>query len=169
MAQVAVSKMPSFLSLQAGLLTLLCVSTSWANDPPSNLIHDGIEQLATTLTGRLKSPDQRWRQIAVLPFEALDKEAAEHRLERISSELLSARLSAKPGLLLVERARIDSILKELKRKEAGEIAPNGAANLGRLLGASSVVLGTASSKMGRQHRLGERREGLYRGGLRLKS
>ena len=106
-------------------------------------VQAGIQAIADRLAAALEAQDEAgFRRIAVLPFEALDEDVSAHSVERVSSELMSARLARRPRLLQVERARLDAVVGELKRSERGELSPKGAASVGKLLGANSVVVGS---------------------------
>lgn len=75
---------------------------------------------------------------AVLDFQAGDK------LDRKGAEvavLLSARLSASPDILLVERQEIDKALSEQEIGLAGTVTPDTAAKVGQLVGARVIVTG----------------------------
>ncbi len=76
--------------------------------------------------------------VAVLDFQAGDK------LDRKGAEvavLLSARLSASPDILLVERQEIDKALSEQEIGLAGTVTPDTAAKVGQLVGARVIVTG----------------------------
>ncbi len=106
-------------------------------------VRAGIQKISDQLAAKLEAQDETGlRRIAVLPFKSLDSKVTAHSLERISTELMSARLAQRPRLIQVERARLDGVIGELERSERGELSPQGAASLGKLLGANSVVLGS---------------------------
>jgi TolB-like protein len=106
-----------------------------------NAVQAGISRLADALS---PTGGKQWQTVAVLPFEALDPKAAELSLDKMSSALVASRLGQRPGLLLVERTRIDDVFTELDRKTKGQVSPQGAASVGRLLGARTVVLGSVA-------------------------
>lgn len=109
-------------------------------------IQSGIDALAARLTTAMDEQELTgFYRVAVLPFEAVDDEAKSHELGRVSSELLSSRLARRPNVLQVERSRLDAIVEELDRSKRGELDPDGAASVGRLLGANSVVLGSVAA------------------------
>jgi hypothetical protein len=75
---------------------------------------------------------------AVLPFTA-GKE-----LEEMSQEvpvIVSAFLSTKDGLMMVERAEVDKALSEIELGKSGTVDPETAARVGHLLGAQVLVTG----------------------------
>lgn len=110
-------------------------------------VQAGVQALTEALAAHLKgaSGDGSLRRVAVLPFESLDKDASSFELGRLSAELLSARLALRPGVIQVERARLTAVVQELQRSEKGELSPNGAASVGKLLGANQVVLGSIAA------------------------
>ncbi|MCA9547162.1 MAG: hypothetical protein KC613_22325, partial [Myxococcales bacterium] len=117
-----------------------------AAEPSGNPIQRGVgrlaQQIAQTVGGQQDAVDG-FKRIAVLPFDAIDDTARELKLGRISSELLGSRLALDPAILQVERSRLDALVEELERQKK-DVA-KGAASVGRLLGASSVVLGSVST------------------------
>ncbi|MCK6570985.1 hypothetical protein L6V77_07710 [Myxococcota bacterium] len=104
-------------------------------------VQAGIKRLAGKLGAALAKGGGHLR-LAVLPFEEPEAAAEAHSLGRLSAELLSSRLVLEPRVLLVERDRLDAVVSELRRGERGELSAEGAASVGKLLGATSVVLGS---------------------------
>ncbi len=110
---------------------------------PTDSVQAGIQSITDRIAAALEAQDPSgFRRVAVLPFKGLDQDVTEHNLDRISTELMSVRLAARPRILQVERARLDGVVSELKRSKRGELSPKGAASVGKLLGANSVVLGS---------------------------
>ena len=108
-------------------------------------VQAGVQSLCDALADHLAAKSGgSFQRIAVLPFEATDGEAKSKSLGQLSAELLSTRLSLRPGILQVERQRIGSVVGELQRSEKGEVSPEGAASVGKLLGANQVILGSIS-------------------------
>ena len=113
-----------------------------SGDRPGS-IQAGIQNLAQRLVGGLERASKAgFRRMAVLPFDSIDKKAKKHKLGRVSSELLSSRLSREPKILQVERARLEAVIGELERSERGELSSDGAVSVGKLLGANNVVIGS---------------------------
>ena len=109
-------------------------------------VQEGVQSLATRLVGGMgKTAGDGYRRMAVLPFKVQDPDAEEHQLGRVSSELLSSRLAQNPSIIQVERDRLDSVISEIKRSERGELSKDGAVSVGKLLGASNIVLGSISA------------------------
>ncbi len=119
--------------------------------PESQIQDDGTVQTGILiLTQRLATALEAqeatgFRRVAVLPFKPLDKDVTDHSLDKVSTELMSAKLAQRPRILQVERSRLDAVVSELKRSERGELSPKGAASVGKLLGANSVVLGSVGT------------------------
>lgn len=141
---------PRALVIGVTLMALFCTHASYAASvkptKKSANVQTGMQVITDELaTALAKQKFKGFLRIAVLPFETLDVEAKNHKLGRICSELLSSRLSHKPAILQVERSRLDSVIDELKMSERGELSPEGAASVGKLLGANSVVLGSVAT------------------------
>ena len=113
-------------------------------DKPGS-VQAGVQTLVNKLVeGMQLSTDGGYTRVAVLPFEPSSQSEDERHLGKVSAALLSSRLGAKPSIMQVERARLDTVLAELKRTERGAINPKGAVSVGKLLGASNVVLGSVT-------------------------
>jgi hypothetical protein len=88
------------------------------------------------------------RAFAVLPFTPIDSAttARDTVLDALGfglASLLTTDLSVSPSLQLVERARSDAILRELKLVDDGITDPKTAPRVGRLIGARRVLVGDA--------------------------
>ena len=89
------------------------------------------------------SGDERHLAVAVLDFESDTpqiKATAKH-----VTELLTARLSTHPTLVLVERQRLNEVLSEIEFGISGTVRPDTAATIGRLIGAKALVTGRVFS------------------------
>lgn len=127
------------------LVTLTALLGLFAPADKPGTVQAGVQALSDALAERLAASAKGYRRLAVLPFETLDEEARSKELGRLSSELLASRLAARPGILQVERSRLSSVVDELQRTEKGHISPEGAASVGKLLGANQVVLGSIAT------------------------
>lgn len=115
-----------------------------STDRPGS-VQAGIQTLVNKLVAGMQiTDDGGFTRVAVLPFESSSKSEDERHLGKVSAALLSSRLGAKPSIMQVERERLDTVLAELKRTERGAINPKGAVSVGKLLGASNVVLGSVA-------------------------
>ncbi len=110
---------------------------------PDNPVMAAMHRLAIKLApGMRAAPGLRLRRIAVVPFETTDESDKSKQLGLLSAELLSSRLVLQPGLVQVERQRMAEISDKVKRAEGGQVSPEGAAAMGKLLGANTIVLGS---------------------------
>ena len=87
------------------------------------------------------SADTEKLTVAVLGFETKEKAVVD--LGTKITNLVVARLSANPGIKLVERERLDKILEELGLGLSGIVSDGQAAQIGHLSGAKILVTGRA--------------------------
>lgn len=118
-----------------------------AGPVPSNPVLAGMHHLALRLGSALRQANTAGlSRVAVMPFEALKGAGADaskvESIGAVSAELLSARLAAQPRLLQVERRRIADVVGEIQRVEGGQVSPDGAVSVGKLVGANAVILGS---------------------------
>lgn len=106
-------------------------------------VREEVGALATALYDAIEKRPGLHR-VAVMPFQPLDPESADLHLGEIAAELMRTRTEGRPRLLQVERARLDDVVGELKRADSGELSPDSAASVGKLLGASEVVVGSVA-------------------------
>ena len=78
-------------------------------------------------------------RVAVAPFKVLGG-SGEDWVGEATSELVAAKVSAIENVSVLERGELAQIIAELKRSE-GEIDPNRAVQLGKLVGANHMILG----------------------------
>ncbi len=90
--------------------------------------------------------------VAVMPFSNVNKDTETDWLSEGIAETLTTKLGNVRKIRLVERQRIDSILKEVSLGQSGAIDPATASKAGKMLGAETVVTG-AYQKMGDNLRL----------------
>lgn len=84
------------------------------------------------------------RTVAVFPFELVAADSTLQPLGRALAELLTTDLAQTSRLTVLERARMQLLVDELKLDAGGRVDPATAARGGRLLGAERVVDGTVS-------------------------
>jgi TolB-like protein len=110
---------------------------------PANPVLAGMHALASRLGSGLRQANATGlNRVAVMPFEALTTSEKTESLGAVSAELLSARMAAQPRILQVERRRITDVVGEIQRVEGGQVSPDGAVSVGKLLGANAVILGS---------------------------
>jgi TolB-like protein len=86
----------------------------------------------------------RYQRLAVLPLGEVGPEARKRELGAVVTAELSTTLRRDHGLLLVERARLGSLLAEVKLGEMGLVDPGDAPKLGRLSDAQALVMGSVA-------------------------
>ena len=119
-------------------------AASTSNDRQGS-IQSGVQSLVDKLVAGMNLSDSEGlSRIAVLPFETTSEGEQEVNLGKMSAALLSSRLAAKPGIMQVERGRLNDILSEVKRSEKGQVSKKSAVSVGKLVGANNVILGTLS-------------------------
>jgi TolB-like protein len=80
--------------------------------------------------------------VAVLPFRSEGPNAAKDPFNRALLAMIAVDLAQVPTLTVLERERIDTVLREQRLALSGLIDPSTLAGPARLLGAGSVVSGT---------------------------
>lgn len=110
---------------------------------PTNPVMAGMHRLALKLGSGMRADDpDGLRRVAVMPFEASTEKKEVEELGNLSAELLAGRMAAQPRMVQVERQRLQSVVGEIKRAEGGQVSSDGAVNVGKLLGANAVILGS---------------------------
>lgn len=81
--------------------------------------------------------------VALLPFRSQDntKETRAKPFNRAIQAMVATDLAQVPSLTVLERSKMDYLLRELKLGESGLVDPASAAKAGRMLGAGSLVAG----------------------------
>src|SRR4051812_27433504 len=88
--------------------------------------------------------------IVVAPFRALTNDEASNLLAYGLADLLMVDLSRSHRLAIVERVRMDAMLRELQLVTAGRIDSSTAPRVGRLVGARRIVVGSLGTRPGQQ-------------------
>jgi TolB-like protein len=122
--------------LVASILICALPSSCKATD-----LKEGVEQLARDLGNSV--PEGRSLTIAVSDFPDLQGTVSD--LGRYVAERLVTRLSARPEKFrVIERRRLDQVLGELRLGLSDLVDPAKAKQLGQMLGAQGIVVGTLS-------------------------
>ena len=101
-----------------------------------------IEELAKQIVQAV--PRQR---VAVLPFVELNSKQPTELSNRIYEELITTK-TLRERFILVERRRINDILREQHFPSSDLIDPSTAVEVGRLVGARAVLIGTVAEQVG---------------------
>ncbi len=80
--------------------------------------------------------------VAVLPFQLLTEGEDLLPLQVALADMMTTDLSLSGGLTVLERAQVQSLLREMALEEAGYASPETGARAGRMLRAAHVVQGT---------------------------
>lgn len=125
----------------------LAVATACASNPAARravLIADAdrAAREAVAAESRLDVAKIPARSLAVLPFTVSEHDTLLTPLGFGLAELLSTDLAVSKQLVMVDRLRIDAILRELKLVDEGVTDPRGAPRAGRLIGARRLLIGS---------------------------
>jgi len=80
--------------------------------------------------------------VAVMDFEDTSPDSKFPKCNRALQSFLTTDLAQCRDIVVVERARVDQVIKELKLKDTGLLDPKQAAALGKMLMADAVLLGS---------------------------
>ena len=86
--------------------------------------------------------------VAVLYFDYSGKDPELGVLKKGLAQILISDLSSNPGIQLIERTRLESVMAELKLSGSRKVDKKTAARIGKLLGAQYLILGSYFSLMG---------------------
>jgi TolB-like protein len=85
-----------------------------------------------------------FHRVAIPYFKELGADVTERHLGQLMAELLAAELSQREPFVLVERERLDQVMREHRLKDLGVVDESTAAQFGRVLGAESLISGTVA-------------------------
>lgn len=122
-----------------------CASTPAARRAVLIADADRVAQQAVAAENRLDVAKIPARSVAVLPFTVAEHDTLLTPLGYGLAELLATDLTVSTRLVVVERVRIDAILRELKLVDEGVTDPVGAPRVGRLIGARRLLIGSLSA------------------------
>ncbi len=114
---------------------LLIIAPSYAAE-----LKDAIQILATRLT--MSAPQGRTLRVAVTDFP--DLQGVTTNLGRYIPERLTTLLSQKEIFRVVERRRLEQVLKELTFSTTDLVNPQKARKFGKMLGVEAIIVGTIS-------------------------
>lgn len=97
---------------------------------------------AVARESRIEAASFPARSLAVVPFTVSGRDSLLDPLSFGLPALLSNDLAVSPDVLLVERIKVDAMLRELDLVEAGIVDPSQAPRVGRLVGARRLLMGT---------------------------
>jgi TolB-like protein len=83
-------------------------------------------------------------RLAVLNFDEIGPEVAAKQLGKVTSQILSTKLVDNHGVKLVERSRLDELVKEVKLQNTVSFDAKTAQQVGTFLGAQALLVGSVS-------------------------
>jgi TolB-like protein len=113
-----------------------------APDLPAALDH--LAELIEKAIQAQQSANREKIKIAVAPFVSLGPTAHQKKLGEVTSELLVTRLASKDDIQLIERSQLNQVLEELKLSMLGLTEGSNAEQVGKLLGAEAMIVGSVS-------------------------
>jgi len=106
------------------------------------------DDLTATKDLNARTKDKNARRIAILYFDNSGGEASMDKLKKGLADMLITDLSNVSMLNIVERDKLESILKEQKLNNTKEFDPSTASKVGKLLGAEIILTGGYFDMMG---------------------
>ncbi len=115
-------------------------------DPAARDLKSRVRILADRLHAGFveRAPDAALLRVAVLDFDNLGADAQSQQIGAVVSEVLLSELAQKPRVLVVERKRLKSLVGELKLQSTADIDPRTATEIGKFLGAASMIVGSVT-------------------------
>ncbi|MCX5788869.1 MAG: hypothetical protein NTX64_10255 [Elusimicrobia bacterium] len=111
--------------------------------PDSALARDlPLEGTILSLSSQISDKLPKDRRLLI--SEIHDRDGRLTYLGRYLSGKLQAALSLRPGVLVVSRQRLDVMLDEIRLQQTGLMEPHTVADIGKMLGADTIVYGTVT-------------------------
>lgn len=150
----------------AALAVVLPAMTSWCSRPPVPTSSPAPTATASTAPPIVSSPGATAtvspgaptasKVVAVLPFDVAqavnvsarralsdaDRRSLAEHYSDVARQLLEERVVGLPGIRVVERSRLDAVIRELQLQDTLLIDAGTAAQAGRMLGARYILLGS---------------------------
>ena len=118
--------------------------------PKGPLTHDTVDAAMTQLADRLAGALSRLgggakkRRVAVMKLSETGDIATKNGMGTLVSAELVTRFRRDHGMLVVERTRLDQVLKEFELGQSGLLDPESAPKLGKMVDAEAIVIGSVS-------------------------
>ena len=105
-----------------------------------------MKELAVAIAKRFaqKHGDMAFHRVAIPYFRNSGPNAEREKVGQLAAELLSVELQQQQKFVIVERERIDQLMREHRLKDLGVVDEGSAAEFGKVLGAQSLILGTVN-------------------------
>lgn len=126
----------------------ISLAEAGAKDGPVSYatVDEGLSQLADRLAGALAKigGSTKKRRIAIMKFSETGDIATKNGMGNLASAELVTRFRRDHDMLVVERTRLDQVLKEFELGQLGVIDPKNAPKLGKMVDAEAIVLGSVA-------------------------
>ncbi len=116
------------------IFSILIIGSAYAADDAGKTFRKAADDISA-ISSKLKN-----KTVAVIPFEALG--FSDSHYGSISTAKFSAALSEKGSLTLVEREKLDSIMREKELSMIGIIESRDAQKIGNILSVDAVITGS---------------------------
>jgi TolB-like protein/TM2 domain-containing membrane protein YozV len=111
--------------------------------PPATL-NESLRRLGDRLAASFRAlPGASKKRVAVLPFKENGEQSVKNALGTLVAAELITRFRRDYDFTVVERSRLDAVLKEMELAQLGLIDEKNAPKLGQLVEADAIVIGTA--------------------------
>lgn len=91
-----------------------------------------------------RHPGAAFHRVAVPYFSEVGADATDNQLGKVVAELVSVELAKREPFVLVERERLDQVMREHRLKSLGVVDEDTAAEFGKVFGAQSILAGSVS-------------------------
>jgi TolB-like protein len=133
----------AFTALLAGLLWLNGIKPAWSPQQTDRHTEDSPHPAEPSYAGTTSIAGEKLPRIAVLPFEYLAPDAKDQPgLQAGVGRVMATRLEQSGLFDIVERARLEAVLAELDLSQSTRFDPAERNQIGKLLGARQLVLGS---------------------------
>lgn len=115
--------------------------------PSDGTVGGGAKALAEAITRGFRSMSKppAFHRVAISTFAEVGSETSRLELGRVVAELMSVELAQRPPFVVVERDRLDQVMREHRLADLGVIDEGTVSKFGKILGAESLVSGTVSA------------------------
>jgi TolB-like protein len=150
LAGIRLGRAWQLMSLATILATSACATVTSGRSAPSPRIREAEEaaRQAIAVESQLRADTLSVRTVGVLPFDQAGLDTSMSALGYGLADLLRVDLSKSRQLRIVDRIRLDAIMRELQLAASGRADSTTAPRLGRLVQARRVVYGALNTRGG---------------------
>lgn len=146
-------------SIGLGLLAVSIVFAAYMLIPSGNKVgavssessakNESLQIHPAALNVNLATASRDAKKVAILYFDNTGKSAELDVLRKGFADMLISDMNGKGGLSIVEREKLNEVLKEIQLQGSQSFDPASAARIGKLLGAEYIVTGGFFEMMGK--------------------